>query len=175
MHACPLPQSSVHSLNTIKRSWASLWTHTMQRAALSTDRPLCSGTLLLWAAEAGRYMLTLGFLNDLLLSMASLMPGLYLNSICTWICIQFVCCEIIRNAVSSYRPYRAQFVGTLTYMVSFSSVIKVYQMRYYIIKSWKPLTGCRFKENKTRLKLSLDEWATLKALCFQCWKSDFDQ
>lgn len=31
------------------------------------------------------------------------MPRLYLNSICTWICIQFVCCEISKSAASSYQ------------------------------------------------------------------------
>lgn len=40
-----------------------------------------------------------GLLGDLLLSMASSMPPLYLNSICTWICIQFVCCEMSRCCI----------------------------------------------------------------------------
>lgn len=67
---------------------ASVWTLTRygEQGSLRTG-----DTSSLWA------------LDDLLLSLASLMLGLHLNNICTWLCIQFVCCEITRSASSSNR------------------------------------------------------------------------
>lgn len=44
----------------------------------------------------------LQWLENDLLSVAALMHGLYLNSICTWICIQFVCCDINRVLLSGH-------------------------------------------------------------------------
>lgn len=105
--------------------WSSM--HTVLHVCLSTIKLSCSFSLDTDSTE-GRILYRRAFVrrdapassrrsaeihvhagpfNDLSLSMASLMPALHLNSICTRICIQFVCCEIIRSAASSYQLVRS--------------------------------------------------------------------
>lgn len=87
--------SSVHSLSTVNLSCSISFTCTVQilyrLAFVQWDTPALSW----WSGQIHAHTV---LLNDLLLSVASLVPGLYLNSTCTLICIQFVRCDIIRNA-----------------------------------------------------------------------------